>query len=159
MRAEWANMLILIQMADVLQRNSSLVELVEWNDFDSVFAPLWAWGPGQLRSLQRTHLATHPLHFNRNPQICCKWSPLRGIFPLSQACSQLLLHTTLSITKNVHFRVSTGNERWKKKVETASKNLHKPQVKWNDTRVCWNAKPALLSFKWIFKPKMTQLDL
>lgn len=123
--------LMLIQMADVFQRNSSLVELVERNAFDSALSPAPGSGPGAA-ALITTCTPGHqpPLHFNRNPQICCEWSPLGGIFPFIATVQSAAAHNLLNHPKkNVHFRTSTGNERWMKAVGTACSPLwHTSQI-------------------------------
>lgn len=63
-----SNTLVVIQKADVLQWNSSLVVLVEWNDFDSVSCTPLGSGP-RAAVLITTHTPAHqPIHFNWNPQ-------------------------------------------------------------------------------------------
>lgn len=106
-------------MADVLQWNSSLVVLVDWSDFDAVLCASLGSGPGAAALITTHPPARPPHHFSWNPQIC--ESPQRH-FPFyhkrSEGVSQLR-GTTPSISKNVHFRMSTGNERQMKKVQTA----------------------------------------
>lgn len=107
-------MLMLIQMADVFQRNSSLVALVERNGCDSALSPAPGSGP-RAAALITTCTPGHqpPLHFNRNPQICCEWSPLGGFFPFITTVQSAAAPNLLNLPKkNVHLRTSTGNERW-----------------------------------------------
>lgn len=143
--ASWMSYtLMLIQMADVFQRNSSLVELVERNGFDSALSPAPGSGPGAA-ALITTCTPGHqpPLHFNRNPQICCKWSPLGGIFPFiatvqSAAAHNLLNHPKKCPLQNVNRKWKMNESGWNRLQPTLT---HKSDRK--AASDCCNTKLAL----------------
>lgn len=105
-----------IQMADVFQRNS-LVELVERNGRDSALLPAPGPGPGAA-ALITTCTPGHqpPLHFNRNPQICCECSPLGVFFPFIATVQSAASHNLLNRPKKMSTseRQQEMKDEWKR---------------------------------------------